>query len=221
MCILNLLENCYDKQTGLSLDLDYVPLKAVRCDYKTCPERQKLIVSVCMFVQKNLMKAIDHDTSLALKEASYPEEASKFSELFRVANQENIEMEDKAQLIGLPSFSRIYCFVADLLKNSKTCTEAIPYQLILLQRLLKNTKWPLRATTWRILLIISLRLTQRVRGPIILPKRFLPPLHPLFSQEELVELEEIFLTLIKRKSKIRYHRYKVELKHYLKENTLT
>jgi len=166
------------------------------CPYDECPEGKKVVSYFVSFLHQNIKVSIDSQTLQPVKEDKFGCEYECFSEIQRIVDEKSLDRKHKIDLISVPSRSRIRRFLRHLYDISGATTELIVYSMILLQRLLEVTGWSLRAASWRSLVMITLRICQKVEDSPSLSAGLLHRAYPLFNPRDFVNLENVFLRLI-------------------------
>eukprot|EP00357_Protocruzia_adherens_P024930 CAMPEP_0114988426 /NCGR_PEP_ID=MMETSP0216-20121206/9589_1 /TAXON_ID=223996 /ORGANISM="Protocruzia adherens, Strain Boccale" /LENGTH=191 /DNA_ID=CAMNT_0002351199 /DNA_START=1178 /DNA_END=1753 /DNA_ORIENTATION=- len=182
-------------------------MKSVKCVLPKCDEKRALCNYLISIFQKEVKSAINPNSFQPYQETYFRTEANKFSELNRVTDNDQLSREEKLNLISRPAVENIRNFMLKFLSMSHVTPEILIYGSILLDRFLKRTKWTLRATNWRILFMLSVRLALRVEEQPVLSTECISELYPLFSAKELQSLEAMFLRLLDYRCFVRYEDY--------------
>jgi len=147
---------------------------------------------------------IDATTSLPFKEHLFSLEGGYFSEFQRIKGKSSLKGNDKVQLLKIPTVRMIFEFVTNIFNDSNTENEVIIHLIILLQKVLKRTKWPFRPTNWRILVVTSLRVAIRAEDTQALG---VLPIYCLYDDSECCKLEEVFKRLLKQKIELESQKF--------------
>mmetsp|Transcript_35418 Transcript_35418/g.40222 ORF Transcript_35418/g.40222 Transcript_35418/m.40222 type:complete len:229 (-) Transcript_35418:302-988(-) len=173
------------------------PLRSQACSCESkCEDATSVIEHIVRFFEKKIEPSIDETTSQRISEWSYNREADLFCEIERIAEQNHLSMEEKINLLTVPSRDTIYQFVSHILAISNITHELALFSLILLKRLLRETRWVPRAATWRILFLISIRVAQKTEEQSLLSAEKICANYPLFCPREIILLETTYLKLI-------------------------
>mmetsp|Transcript_39444 Transcript_39444/g.44905 ORF Transcript_39444/g.44905 Transcript_39444/m.44905 type:complete len:217 (-) Transcript_39444:135-785(-) len=210
MCILNELESRLSSFPSSEFCWNGSPV--TECSSEECPERKFILCHFAALVVQNMGPAIDEKTSEPLEMKFHSKEAKRFSELFRIIANENLARNEKVNLITMPTQSKVYSFIKQLTRITEAPSELIIYQILLLERLQLRTKWTFRADTWRILIITSLRIVQKIFGLRCISSELLLNVYPIFQRHEFVQLESVFLNLLDYKISVTNEEYLLQLR---------
>jgi len=189
MCISPHLRSFLADIEGKEVKTDTFPIDCPR----KCPEAKQIIKFFFLFLQENMTAAVDAETQQPIEEENFPKAFAAFSELDKIIHDNNLDMDDKVDLIGLPSKKVIRRFVGDFFKMSQLHPETMIIALLILNRFLEATNWSLRSTIWRPLVITSVRLAQKLNNQAPLDSYSLHHMYPLLKPQEFAKLEVILL----------------------------
>mmetsp|Transcript_51239 Transcript_51239/g.58724 ORF Transcript_51239/g.58724 Transcript_51239/m.58724 type:complete len:216 (+) Transcript_51239:39-686(+) len=161
-----------------------------------CENCQTVFSAIVSYLEQHIQGAFLPDSLTPVEEVNFRKQSRGFSELQRIKNHPQLSQRDKLALIRVPSRKYIHWFVAKLFEQSHARVEIQIHTLVILKRFLKATQWTLRSANWRILLILSLRLSQKVESELSLDGEDLETIYGLFSAKEIIRLERIYLKLI-------------------------
>mmetsp|Transcript_20811 Transcript_20811/g.23534 ORF Transcript_20811/g.23534 Transcript_20811/m.23534 type:complete len:204 (-) Transcript_20811:296-907(-) len=182
------------------------------CTERPCSERKLIIKYFAQYLCSHMQEGFDNATELPIQELFFEKEAEIFSEINAIVDDQDIDFETKVQLLSVPKRKAVQGFLKDLFSFSNVQSEIIIYQFILLKRLLNLTKWSLRATNWRSLVIASLQLAQKIEDDENrLTAKQVNYAYPLLDRDILIRLETSFLTLIDYNVIVRSREFKEQL----------
>eukprot|EP00357_Protocruzia_adherens_P015470 CAMPEP_0114990180 /NCGR_PEP_ID=MMETSP0216-20121206/10639_1 /TAXON_ID=223996 /ORGANISM="Protocruzia adherens, Strain Boccale" /LENGTH=222 /DNA_ID=CAMNT_0002353299 /DNA_START=1213 /DNA_END=1881 /DNA_ORIENTATION=- len=193
------------------------PIKSLVCDRDDCHELVRVMKGVLALLKAEIHPSLDHAKEAPAVEETFVEESLKFSELARLRDSSILSFEEKIKLISLPDSEQLCTFLSTLLTQADVCEEIFISSMILLKRFLEVTGWKLRATNWRVLCMISIRVALKCEDAKLISFHKLSILYPIFDEKELAELERLFLSLIDYRCFISYEDYYCMLKQLYHE----
>jgi len=217
MCIHASVEKSIKEGTRATTDKPWSPIWISGCSLKKCPERTAIIKYLVRMVKRNRRPSINFISAEAIKEANYSQESALFSELSSIESRHDLSDEKKIALVSVPTKVRINWFLEHLFDLTRARTEVIVFQIILLKRLIEVTNWSFRADTWRTMLIISLRIAQKIEGFVFPPTKILAEVYKTFDADELEKLEDIFRSLLDSRIEITPQEYLGQLKQAINQ----
>jgi len=220
MCLLTqklqeFLANDRSEKVNQGSAYKWKPVKITKCQEKGCNFKKNLRSTLVDFIEDHLKATINPDTMKPFEESKFQQEALEFSELDRVVESTELSRKEMRVLIQVPSRELIDQFIKAFLKVSEATCELLIFGMILLERLLKVTGWPLRPTNWRILWMLSIKLAQKIEGRLPVSNHTLNYLYPLFEANEFADLERVYLQVIDYNCYISYEEYARFLHHIL------
>mmetsp|Transcript_63929 Transcript_63929/g.73334 ORF Transcript_63929/g.73334 Transcript_63929/m.73334 type:complete len:197 (+) Transcript_63929:202-792(+) len=159
------------------------------------PNRKLETCGIKVFFSR-YMPSWEPETRQQIKEDNFSAEFDLFSEYDRLLEDPSLRLSEKLKLVDVPSRRRIIKFVSKLMDVYEIRKEILVYAMILLKRFLLISQWSLRATTWRSLVVTSLRLALKTEDDIHFPAEDIHYLYPIFTPAEFVRMNITFLQLI-------------------------
>jgi len=187
------------------------PIKVHDCQQDACSEDERIFTTFVDFLMKNMKSSIDADSCEPIVESQFPEEFEKFSEINRIVQNKGLKTSEKAELISAPVRQVIDNFTRDFAKICHVKPEIFVYGLILLKRFLRASRWAIRPTTWRPMVLVSIRLAQKIEEEATLSTKTMNYVYPLFSVGEFVDMENILLNIIQYRTYVSIERFTGEL----------
>mmetsp|Transcript_47873 Transcript_47873/g.55148 ORF Transcript_47873/g.55148 Transcript_47873/m.55148 type:complete len:254 (+) Transcript_47873:1-762(+) len=218
MCILDRLQSVLSQEnrslqcSTTSIPYKWKPIKSDRCSSPKCPEMVAIFNSFVDYVYVNTKVSLQENQEAVIIERHYPEEFEMFTELRRVIKHSLLKDSDKITLINLPSRATICRFLGNLAQIGNIYQETMVSALILLKRFLEISGWSLRATTWRPLIITSVRIAQKLESRLHLTGKNLNRTYLLFESYEFARLDAVFLRILDYSTFMSLEEYVRELK---------
>eukprot|EP00357_Protocruzia_adherens_P024677 CAMPEP_0115012328 /NCGR_PEP_ID=MMETSP0216-20121206/24661_1 /TAXON_ID=223996 /ORGANISM="Protocruzia adherens, Strain Boccale" /LENGTH=198 /DNA_ID=CAMNT_0002381343 /DNA_START=1872 /DNA_END=2465 /DNA_ORIENTATION=+ len=176
------------KQQVQGAEYKWTPYRTSGCVKKSrCHESKTILTGFISSVFKSISSSFKNKK--LVQPASLPQRYQDFEEYHRIVKNTELDRETKVGLLDVPDYENVEDFVKMLFRLSKATKEIIVATHIFLNRFLSHTKWGMTATTWRIFVIISLRLAQKYEGFPVLDSEELNFVYKLFSPQEFANLE--------------------------------
>jgi len=159
-------------------------------------ESVQILEAYAQIVVKTVTPVIDPETHQPIQESTRPRDAKKFCELDRIIKSKEYTKDAKVELISVPTLDSAMQFLVDYFKYAKVTREVAVFSFVLIERLLNATSWKLKSTNWRLLVLLAIRLAQKIEGQKVVSADVLAALYPIFTPQEFIKLEISFLKLI-------------------------
>eukprot|EP00357_Protocruzia_adherens_P036177 CAMPEP_0114983286 /NCGR_PEP_ID=MMETSP0216-20121206/6608_1 /TAXON_ID=223996 /ORGANISM="Protocruzia adherens, Strain Boccale" /LENGTH=215 /DNA_ID=CAMNT_0002345237 /DNA_START=255 /DNA_END=902 /DNA_ORIENTATION=+ len=156
----------------------------------------RLIKSFAQVITYRVKPDFDRESQRRIPEEKYDNSAKMFSELDRLLKLDGLTFESKMEIIRTPKRSNIRQFLKAYTKLAEVNPESLVTAFILLDRFLETTTWQLRPSNWKILLILSIRVAQKVEESPVLTFSDVHTLYPIYTPRDYHRLETLFAQLI-------------------------
>jgi len=182
-----------------------------------CEDETSFVNCLKQYLLARIERAIDPKTIEPIVETRHRKDFVRYSELDRILDLKKFSDKDKATLIRVPSSPSLQHFLQDLIPLVDLRPEVGIYAMILLDRFLKASGWKLRATHWRILLLVSIRIAQKMEEDSCVSSQTLCEVYGIYKPEEFYEFESIFLRMIKWDCSISNEEYLKSAQNFFNE----
>mmetsp|Transcript_62580 Transcript_62580/g.71797 ORF Transcript_62580/g.71797 Transcript_62580/m.71797 type:complete len:222 (+) Transcript_62580:292-957(+) len=214
--VLSYIQESEEAEKSNSSSHKWKPCILKKCrNPEGCQEPTRVTEALSEKLREMIQPIIDRESFRPIEEELFNEEMQLFCELNRITTNTQYSKEGKVKLISVPSHRAILSFLDDTLRFFQTIKEVAVYAYILVNRLLQATGWKLRSTNWRIILIVALRLAQKIEGYKCVSCHSLGSFYHLFQAKEFVTLENTFLKLIDYNCYVSMKEYSEYLKMFL------
>jgi len=206
--ITEYLEEQAANEAAQGSSFSWKPIRKETCTLERCPEKKQLCSFLLKFLEKEIKPTIDPQTCKPFTVEKNPEEHELFCELDRVAASSTLTREEKVTLISVPAPKKIGEFVRSYMSLSRVQPEILVFGFILLQRFLKTTGWTLRASNWRVIFMVVMRIAQKYENHPIVMVSDMNLMYSIYDKEDFIELENVLLRLLDYKCYVNCEEYK-------------
>jgi len=186
-------------------DVDWSPLRVHACHSSRCQDFQV----VCRYMVEFIFHQFEQTGRVVSRK--FERLGQEFSELPKIIKSKTLQRDTKVTLLETPDVNQVEAFLRSLFKYADFAPEIFINTAILLKRLLEKTSWHLRPTNWRILVILSLRITLKMEDRPLLYTSDIRELYPLFNAADLLHLERVYLRMVDYHCVITLEQYKSAL----------
>mmetsp|Transcript_46402 Transcript_46402/g.53464 ORF Transcript_46402/g.53464 Transcript_46402/m.53464 type:complete len:238 (+) Transcript_46402:44-757(+) len=196
MCISRSFYQYLSHISSLTTSERWNPLRFPKCSLEDCPETEKIFHFVVNFFLTKVECSISGETLKPHQEKQFEKEHRIFSELERVIKNPSLDIDTKVRLISIPPLEEMAEFLYQLLENYEAYPETLLHAMILLERFLKASRWVLRATTWRPLIMTALVVAMKSESGFRFTANKFQVINPLLTSKDYPKMERIFLKLV-------------------------
>jgi len=198
MCTKSHLADLQNYATGCDNGDAWQPLKIENragC-IKKCPDLEHITAGLASLIVKNVKPTINPATHIPNRVKNFANEYQGFCELQRVVDSKRLVKNAKISLISCPTKKSALRFLRTTFKAFEVTAEMAVFMWILILRLSVTAEWELRATTWRSILMVALKIAQVHEGHYTLSNKTISGLYSLFSEKEYLDLSLDFLRIL-------------------------